>query len=166
MYARSMNTFWQAALVLIGVAVVNAVAAAADNPENFQVVDGVAVYLGVMPAQIVQGHPGTHPEAGMHGGVPARGHRDHVVVALFDDATGERIENAQVSGSVMELGLGGERKNLEPMRIADTLSYGNYFHMPDSGIYHIRVRIRRPGAADVEAKFTHRHSGMSNSPGN
>ncbi len=57
----------------------------------FQVVDGVAIYLGVMPAQIVQGHPKEHPEVGMHGGAPTRGDRVHVVVALFDNATGGRI---------------------------------------------------------------------------
>jgi hypothetical protein len=38
------------------------------------------------------------------------GHRDHVVVALFDDATGKRIENAKVKGSVMELGLASQQK--------------------------------------------------------
>jgi hypothetical protein len=160
MYTRSVKTFWKAALVLIGVAILNPIAAAADAPKNFQMVDGVAIYLGVMPAQIVQGHPKKHPEARMHGGVPAKGHRDHVVVALYDNATGQRIENAQVTGSVMEIGLGSKQKNLEPMAIAGTITYGNYFDMPDNNIYHIKVQIRRPGMQGVvEAQFTHRHFG-------
>jgi len=29
---------------------------------------------------------------------PAKGHRDHVLVALFDNATGQRIEDAKVTG--------------------------------------------------------------------
>lgn len=160
MYTRSVKRFWQAALVVIGVAMLNPITAAADAPENFQVVDDVAIYLGVMPAQIVQGHPKEHPEAGMHGGVPTRGHRDHVVVALFDNATGQRIENAEVSGSIMEIGMGSEQKKLEPMRIADSITYGNYFDMPNSDICHAKVQIRRPGIPGiVEAQFTHRHFG-------
>ncbi|GBE08570.1 MAG TPA: hypothetical protein ENG90_09615 [Gammaproteobacteria bacterium] len=110
MYICFLKTFWKAALVLIGVAIFQPIAAAADAPDNFQVVDGVAIYLGVVPAQVIQGHPKEHLESKMHGGVPIKGHRDHVVVALFDDATGKRIENAKVKGSVMEIGLGGETK--------------------------------------------------------
>lgn len=158
MYTRSVKIFWTAVLLVIGVASLNQIAAAADSPENFQVVDGVAIYLGVMPAQIIQGHPSEHLEARMHGGVPTHGY--HVVVALFDNATGQRIENAQVAGSVMEIGLGREQKMLEPMHIADVVTYGNFFDMPGNDIYHIKVQIRRPGRKDVvEAQFTHRHFG-------
>lgn len=152
-----VKTIWKAVLVAAGF---NVIVAVAESPENFQVVDGVAIYLGVIPAQIVQGHPKEHPEAAMHGGVPRRGHRDHVVVALFDNATGQRIENAQVTGSVMEIGLGAEEKKLESMRIAGSVTYGNYFDMPDDDLYHIKVRIRRPGTPGVvEAQFRHRHLG-------
>lgn len=160
MHTHSVKIFWQAALVVIALASFNAIAAAADAPENYQVVDGVAIYLGVMPAQIVQGHSKEHPEARMHGGVPTRGSRDHVVVALFDSATGQRIENAQVTGSVMELGLGSERKKLEPMTIAGTVTYGNYFNIPANNTYHIKLWIRRPGEENgIEAQFTHQGFG-------
>ena len=158
MRTNSIKPYWRTLLMVMGLATLNAIAAATDAPENFRVVDGVAIYLGVMPAQIVQGHAKEHPEAGMHGGVPTRGQRAHVVLALFDDATGRRIEGAQVTAAVMELGLGPEWKTLEPMRIADTITYGNYFDMRDNGLYDIQVRIRRPGGAQpIEATFTHRH---------
>ncbi|MFV1996448.1 MAG: hypothetical protein ACC641_00420 [Acidiferrobacterales bacterium] len=158
MYTHSVKTLLNAALVLIGVAIINPLAVAANAPENFQVVDGVAIYLGVMPAQIIKGHSDEHPEHKMHGGVPTKGHRDHVVVALYDDATGKRIENVTVTAGVMELGLGSNRKKLEPMKIAGTITYGNYFDMPNKNIYHIKVQIRRPGIKKViEAQFTHRH---------
>lgn len=160
MFAHYVKVFWRAVLLVIGLGSFNAIAAVAEAPANFQVVDGVAIYLGVMPAQIVQGHPKEHPEVGMHGGAPTRGDRVHVVVALFDNATGQRIENAQVTGSVMEIGLSAEQKRLEPMRIVDNVTYGNYFDMPGNGIYHIKVRIRRPSMPGLlEAQFTHRHSG-------
>jgi hypothetical protein len=155
----AVNTRLMVVLLAIGLVSLNPIAVAADVPENFQVVDGVAIYLGVMPAQIVQGHPKEHPEASMHGGVPVKGRRDHVVVALFDNTTGQRIENAQASGSVMEPGLGSKQKKLEPMRIADNVTYGNYFDLSDNNIYHIKLQIRRPGVPDVEATFTHRHFG-------
>jgi len=151
---------WQLGLALIGASILQTAATASDVPESFQVVNGVAIYVGVIPAQVVQGHPREHPEAGMHGGVPAGSHHDHVVVALFDNATGRRIENAEVTASVVELGLAGAQRKLEPMRIADTITYGNYFDMRGGTVYHINVKIRRPGVPGVvEARFTHRHFG-------
>lgn len=158
MHTRFVKTFWQVALIVIAVTVLNPVTAATDSPEKFQVVDGVAIYLGLMPAQIVQGHLKGRPETKMHGGVPAGRYRDHLVVALFDDATGKRIEDAQVMASVMQMSSKPEWKNLEPMHIADTLTYGNYFDMSGEGTYRIQVRVRRPGQSTaIEATFTHRH---------
>ena len=48
-----------------------------------QVVDGVAIYFGVMPAELVRGHPREHPESGMHGDPPVG--ESHLLVALFDE---------------------------------------------------------------------------------
>lgn len=152
MNTRSVKTFLKAALVVMGMVMLNPIAAAADAPENFQVVDGVALYLGVMPAQLVQGH------TAMHGGVSAARYRDHLVVALFDNATGRRIEDAQVTAAVMAPGLSSQWKTLESMRVAEAVTYGNYFDMPREGAYHIQLRIRHPGHPQlIEAKFTHRH---------
>ncbi len=159
MYIHTVRTFWLTALVLISVAIFNPVATAMDVPENFQVVDGVAVYLGVMPAEVIEGYHKAGPESKMHKKAKLKmEHRDHVVVALFDNATGKRIENAKVKGSVMEFGLGSKKKKLERMKIAGTITYGNYFDMPDKNVYHINIEIRRPGVKGViEAKFTHKH---------
>lgn len=152
MHTRSVKTFYKTALVVMSLVMLNPIAVAANAPENFQVVDGVALYLGVMPAQLVQGHPK------MHGGVPAAGYEDHVVVALFDNATGRRIEDAQVKAAVMVPGLSSQWKTLESMRVAEAVTYGNYFDMPREGVYHVQLRIRRPGHPQLtEATFTHRH---------
>lgn len=92
----------------------------------------------------------------MHGGMPAGHSSNHVVIALFDASTGKRIEDAQVTASVNELALGPDWKPLEPMRIADTITYGNYFNMPDAGEYRIHLRIRLPGQEQaIKATFTH-----------
>lgn len=125
---------------------------AADVPTH-KVVDGVAIYLGVLPSEMVLGHSHSQAEAGMHGGVPAGKRQYHVLVALFDTASGQRITNARVKARVSELALSGAEKNLEPMHIADSITYGNYFRMPGSGIYRIRVQVRQPGGRDIEAEF-------------
>lgn len=130
---------------------------AADVPTH-KVVDGVAIYFGVLPSEMVLGHPKPHTEAGMHGGVPPGEHRYHVVVALFNAATGKRITGAQVKARVSELALSGTEKTLEPMLIADTITYGNYFKMSGTGIYRIQVQVRRSGVADaIEAEFEYQH---------
>lgn len=118
-------------------------APAADS-QNHQVVDGVSVYLGVLPAEMILGHPRGHPESEMHGGPPTGERRYHVVVAAFDAATGKRIADARVTATVSQLGLSGTKKKLEPMTIAGTISYGNYFTLPGPGPYRIEVEIRSP----------------------
>lgn len=131
---------------------------AADTPTH-KVVDGVSIYLGVLPAEMILGHPDYHAEAGMHGGVPSGEHHYHVTVALFDAASGKRITTAKVKAKVSELALSGTEKELEPMRIGDAISYGNYFRMPGAGIYRIRVQVLPPGVHAIEAEFEYQHGG-------
>lgn len=159
-----MNDFNRRLATLVAVLLTTALgawpapSAATDDPSSSRVVRGVAIYFGVMPAQIVQGHAQGHPEREMHGGAPSKAHRDHLVIALFDSATGKRIEDAEITARVMEIGLAGQRRKLEPMSIAGTVTYGNYFDMPGSGSYHVEIQIRRPDVPGViEARFDHRH---------
>ena len=133
-------------------------ACAADNSRH-QMVDGVDIYLGIFPAEMILGHPKLRAEAEMHDGVPAGEHRYHVTIALFDAATGKRITGALIKAKVSELGLSGIEKKLEPMLIADAISYGNYFRMSGTGIYHIQVQIRLPGVAQaIDAVFEYSHA--------
>jgi hypothetical protein len=159
MHTRPVKTFCKAALMLITVAIFAPVAIASHVPERFQVVNGVAIYLGVIPGEVLQKqHPKDHGEHKAHGGIPGKGHSDHVLVALFDEATGKRIENAQVMGSIVELGLGVQQKKLEVEEIEGTITYGNYFDLPDKSMYHIKLEIRYPERKGViKAQFTHLH---------
>ena len=116
--------------------------AMAEDTELHQVVDGVAIYFGVLPAEMIRGHPKAHPESDMHGGIPTD-LRYHLTVAIFDDRSSERITNADVTVKVIGSDGPAVQKALEPMALAGKRSYGNYFSMPGDGPYRIEVEIRR-----------------------
>ena len=126
----------------------------AVHSEHYKVVNGVEIYLGIVPAEMIRGHGRGHAESTMHGGIPSGGRYHHVMIAVFDNNSGKRIENAEVEATVRELGLSGQRKRLEPMVIANTMTYGNYFSMAAGGIYRIYLQIRLPGVArPLKARF-------------
>lgn len=117
---------------------------------------GLTVYLGVVPAEIVKG-PGPHSsERPMHGGAPSGSHEHHVVVAVYDSSSNARITDATVTAKASGLGLSGPQKTLEPMKIADTLTYGAFFDLTRD-LYTIRVTVQRPGARDVTLDFKYDH---------
>jgi hypothetical protein len=145
---------------VLGAALAAAAAAGAGAAERdqFKTAGGLAVYLGVLQAAMIQGHPEDHPEEAMHGGVPSGRHAYHVMAAVFDAATGERVEDAVVEARVAEPGLAGVRRRLEPMLIAGTVTYGNYFTMRGDGPYRIRFSITAPEAATpVVLEFSYDH---------
>ena len=127
----------------------------ATEDAEFKTVDGLAVYLGMMPAAIVKGHPSGHAERTMHGGVPSGLREYHLVVAVFDAATSVRISDASVTAQVSGLGLAGVAKALEPMTIAQTITYGGFFNLPGRDIYTVKLEIQRPGTKPVAVNFTY-----------
>ena len=129
------------AYAIVAALAVGTGAAAAAQDAAYRTSHGIAAYLGVMPAQILKGH------RDMHGGAPKGSRQYHVVAALFDTATAARIADAKVTATVAPLGLAGETKALEPMRIDDVLTYGNFFEMRAGDRYTIRLEVLRRGAA-------------------
>lgn len=123
----------------------------------YRTTDGISIYLGVVPAEIVLGHPKNHPEAQMHDGAPDKADRYHVLVALFRSMTGTRIIDAQVTATVSPLGRAGIDKTLERMVVAGATTYGNYYAMPDPGPYRIEIRVRqRDVMREIRATFEYR----------
>lgn len=122
--------------------------AGATEPSYRQVVDGVAVYLGVVPAQLVRRHPPEHPEGQMHGGVPAG--ENHILVALFEDRTGRRITRAEVAATITGPGNFKAEKKLEPMLIA-----------PAPRATAITSTCSAPDRIASPCVFEHRASGMT-----
>ncbi len=110
--------------------------AVADDAQRHQRVGGMDVYLGVIPAQLTQGH------LKMHGGASLEEHRYHVLVALFDNKTGKRITNAEIKATVSPLGQMGKTKMLESMH-EEVRSFGNYFTLHKPEHYRIKVEIQR-----------------------
>ncbi|HEU0186498.1 MAG TPA: hypothetical protein VFR06_01250 [Gallionellaceae bacterium] len=152
-------------LVALGLGISNA-ALAVENmgqpyveTSQYQRVNDVDIYYGVMPAQIAGKFSSIRAEPEMHGGAPSAGRNEyHLVVALFD-AGGNRIVDAKVSARVRELGMNGARKALEPMQIGDVTTFGNYFMLRQGGIYRLEIGVARPakpGAQNIQATFEYR----------
>ena len=121
-----------------------------------QTANGVTIYLGIIPSEIVRGHPAEHLESSMHG-APKGSDLRHVVVALFDAKTTDRITDARVSARVEQLGLTADHKDLGPMQIAGTISYGNFFRMAGKGLCKIRIVVKRKGVDHpIEFSFEYR----------
>lgn len=133
-------------------------AALGDDPTGYTSVGGLGVYYAVLPAELIRGYPKGSPEFRMHGGPPGGEHIHHVMVALFDGKTMERITDAEVTASVAEIGLAGTVRELEPMPIANAMTYGNYFRLSNLATYRITLEIQRPGSADaVTTSFEYKH---------
>jgi hypothetical protein len=96
-------------------------------------------------------------------GVPPKGQPHHLVVALYDSATGRRIEDAVVRAQLIEAGMVDEpAKNLLPMKVNGQASYGQIFGAAKAGPYRFRVWVRLPQRADevefaIQARSPHRH---------
>jgi len=133
--------------------------ATAANDTPYKLAGGLAVYVGVVPAEIVKGHPSGHAEQTMHGGAPKGAHEYHIVAAVFDAASGSRISDATVSAQISGVGLSGTKKTLDRMEIANTISYGGFFDLPGRDLYTIGLTIERPGPPKpvrLEFKYDHR----------
>lgn len=147
-----------AALVTLAWLVAGSIPAIAQSNDNYVTVGTIAAYLGVVPAEIVKGHPAGHPEQAMHGGVPSGDHVQHIVIALFDAPTGQRIENATVDAHVTGPGHIGTRIALEPMLIEGVVTYGGFVTMAGTDRYNIDLTVKKPGEAGAtKISFVYDH---------
>lgn len=152
---RSTRSWITKSALAVALMLAPVLAQAMDTGQS-KMADGLTVYVGAMPAAMLARHAPAHPERQAHGGPPGGAHAYHIVVALFETASGARIEDATVTARVSSLGLAGARKPLEPMRIADTITFGNYFDLPGKGPYRIDVEIAR-AARTIKVGFDYEH---------
>lgn len=118
--------------------------AAAGVRQSSQTVDGLTVYLGIVPAAITRGHRSEHAgEAGA--GAPLRSVHDiHVIAAVFSKNTGDRIRNVTVSARFQ-----GERGRawtipLRPMTVNGALTYGGFTSMGTNMNATVSIIVQRP----------------------
>lgn len=152
---RSMRTVRQA---LAAILLVFSSAAMAQTSSDYAVVDDVAIYYAVLPAEMLRTYPAGSTEALMHGGVPGGKHVHHLQIALFDAKTSARITDAKVAANVAELGLGSIEKTLEPFQVGDAVTYGGYFEFGKRQLYEIQVQVTLPdGGKVIEKTFEYKH---------
>jgi hypothetical protein len=119
-----------------------------------QRVGPMTVYLGVLPSELIS----LTLKEGEHGGVPRGRGWHHVLIALFDTKTGQRITDAEVAARVEDVArIQSGEKRLEPMLIAGTVTFGNFFSMPARDPYSIHVKIDGHGYGKFEVTFHYRH---------
>lgn len=120
-------------------------------------VGGLDVYFGLVAASHMRELPAGSPESRMHGGVPAGAGYYHVNVSLFDSATQAQVTGAAVDLDVEQVGMGRERKRLEPMIVRGGSSYGTYVRLMPKASYVFVVHAAKAGSPRaVEAKFQER----------
>lgn len=108
-------------------------------------VDGMTADFAVVPAALLSdaassaathGRPAAHL-IGTH----------HLIVALFEEGSGQRITGAALEAVVTPPAGPPIEKPLEPMTLAGAQAYGNDFDLQARGAYEIAVTLRRAGAA-------------------
>jgi hypothetical protein len=120
--------------------------AMASDSERHQQVNGMDVYLGVIPSQLA-----ASDHFDMHGINVSGRHVYHVLVAIFDSKTGKRISDAAVQATVTDHALTTAEKVLGAMHTDGAVSYGNFFRMSVPGQYRIRVEIQHPDIGNTAA---------------
>ncbi len=146
-----------AMLIVLGL-VFGMARAAGLNPDQPIRMDGMELFFGFVPAEILRGHPKDHEGQSMHDGIPRGKGTYHLIVSVFDAKTRERVIDAAVTGSVTEVGMATENRKLEAMSFGNAVSYGNYFSMPNQGPYEIVVNVRRVGqSVTATAHFQYWH---------
>ncbi len=131
--------------------------AAGVNPDQPIRLNGIELFFGIIPAEILRGYPSDREERSMHGGVPHGKGAHHLIITVFDAKTRARIRNAAVTASITEIGMATQTNRLEPMSFGGAVSYGNYFAMSNQGPYEIVVNVRRPSDSKTStARFQYR----------
>lgn len=118
--------------------------AAAKTIDGSDRSDRFIVSFGVLPAAMARDAIADHIEPSNTHGTPAPPLADthHFVVALFDATTGKRITDAKVRARhVPQRGV-ASAKELVPMPLGETLSYGNTFVLPNGRGHRFEVEVR------------------------
>ena len=133
-------------LRLLAATLAVAAPASAGVVNGVRTVDGLTVYLGIVPAAVTRGHPAGHAERTMHGGAARPTTHDvHLVVAVFNSANGKRLRDLGVVARIHGDGRILATVPLTPMTVNGAQTYGGYASIGFLDDVMINVDIRRPG---------------------
>ncbi|MHB1247776.1 MAG: hypothetical protein ACYCZH_15160 [Sulfuriferula sp.] len=143
-----------AATLMLGITIQPALAKDGSYHEESK---SYRVYLGVVPASLLEKEPGlVDQDKKLHGGAAEQSSTaQHVMVTVFRQDNNARVLNATVIARVGRgkvFGSGGVEKPLEKMVTSNAVAYANFFDMPEPGKYQIEVNIydpRRSGSEKV-----------------
>ena len=136
--------------------------AGAGVVDGVKTVDGLTVYLGVVPAAVTRAHAPQHPERTMHGGIPRPSFHDvHLLVAVFNSPSGQRLRNVAVTARIHGINRNRLTVPLTPMTVNGALTYGGYTNVGTQEDVMISIDVRRPGrtqrTSTVTAQFEYVH---------
>lgn len=138
-----------ALLSLFAAVLASAVPARAEDRQERE---GIVLYWGLVPAAVAGQQ---HTLAELHGGTPPGGGRvHHLVLALFDKRTGQRVEDAVIRAQLTQPGIvDAPPRYVPPMAVDGVASYGQLFGMVGDGPYRFRVFVKMPDRL-AEVEFT------------
>ncbi len=140
--------------LVMGLVMIVAPSSSARQSAMSQLADGVLVYLGVMPTATMLEHKADYPGHFPNERVPTGKNVHHVMLALFDNLSGERITDADVDARISPLRLVGPKKHFHTMTEAGAPTYCAYFTLSPRDRYVIHVTVSRPQMTElVEAEF-------------
>jgi hypothetical protein len=117
----------------VAIASVTLISALAQPAHSQRQTTGLLFHYGLVPSEMVLSHPQAHEERRMHPGDSRKG-RSHLVLAIFDAGSGERIAKAEVMVHITLVGGPSTTKTLEPMEIAKLPSFGAFVPVGAPGI--------------------------------
>ena len=149
-------------LCIVAAAFAFAAPAGAGVVDGVKTVDGLTVYLGVVPAAVTRAHAPQHAERTMHGGAVKAGIHDvHLLVAVFNSASGQRLRNVSVTARIHGTGKNRLTVPLPAMTINGAYTYGGYTSLGLEEAIMISIDIRRPGrtprTSTTTAQFEYVH---------
>lgn len=118
-------------------------------------------YLGIVPVISIKKQPYLiDHDRKLHGGADTQNYSaQHIMVSVFNKKDNKRILNATVIAKVKNKKLiGGNKliKPLEKMVTSGSITYGNFFDLPDKGEYDIEISVyetNKNGAEELEFVF-------------
>ncbi len=126
----------------------------ASDIDTHQDSESYRVYLGVVPASLLKKQPQlVDGDKSLHGGIGKRGSQ-HLMVAIFRKSDNSRVKDATVIAEVAPDKLLKRDKQIRPMEkmvTSGAVTYGNFFRIPNSGDYEIKVDIYEPNRSGAES---------------